>query len=301
MYEEHLELFWTLKELDFGPDLKDWKKLNDNEKHFVKHVLAFFAASDGIVNENLCTRFYSEVQIPEARQFYSFQILIEAIHSQTYAELINTFVSDDAEKDYLFNAVETMPIVKKKAEWAMKHINSSESFAQRLMAFSAVEGIFFSSSFCSIYWLADRGLMTQGLKTSNEFIARDEGLHTDFAILIHEHLQPENRITQEKIHEIYREAVEIECEFATEALPVSLIGMNSDHMQEYIKFCADRLLEQAGFEELYGANNPFAFMEKISLQTKTNFHERRVSDYKIGSSMTEEEKRISDFDIFDDF
>lgn len=289
MYQEHLDLFWTLKELEFDKDKKDWALLNDGEKHFVKYVLAFFAASDGIVNENLTTRFSNEVQIPEARQFYAVQILMEAIHSETYAELINTFVSDSKEKENLFNAIQTIPIVREKAQWAIKWIESSASFAERLLAFAAVEGIFFSSSFCAIYWLKDRGLMCQGLGKSNTFIARDEGIHTDFAILLHNHLQQENRLPEERAIQIFTEAVEIECRFASEAVPVSLIGMNAEHMQEYIRYCADRLMLQAGFSKIFNAKNPFVFMEKISMSSKPNFHEEKSAEYTIGANMTKEE------------
>lgn len=298
MYKKHENLFWTLEELEFGSDIQDWKKLNDNEKHFLKSVLAFFAASDGIVNENLCTRFCNEVQAIEALYFYMFQMAIENIHSETYSELINTFVKDEEEKDFLFNAIETMPIVKKKAKWAFKHIESQEKFAHRLLAFAAVEGIFFSSSFCSIYWLADRGLMVSGLKKSNEFIARDEALHTNFAIALHRHLQPENRLDKETAHEIFREAAEIEFEFAKDALPVSMIGMNCDKMIEYIKFCTDRLSQQAGFGKIYNARNPFLFMEKINLQSKANFHEQKESNYQMGTEMTREELEIAFEEFF---
>ena len=284
MYKDSEALFWTAEEIDLSADLKDWKSLKDGEKHFTKHVLAFFATSDGIVNENLAARFYKEIQIPEARAFYSMQMIIETIHAETYSLLIDTYINDQTEKDRLFKSIETMPIIRKKADWALKWVDSDASFAERLMAFACVEGIFFSSSFCSIYWLKDRGLMP-GLSFSNELISRDEGIHTDFAILLHNHLQSENRISKKRIEELVLEAVEIECEFAKESLPVSLIGMNSNHMEQYIKFCADRLLVQAGFNKIYFTPNPFPFMERISLQNKTNFHESRVAEYrKFGDS-----------------
>lgn len=291
MYKESESLFWTAEEIDLSGDLNHWRnKLNDNERHFVKHILAFFAASDGIVNENLAVRFYNDVQSAEARAFYSMQMLIETIHSETYSLLIDTYITDNKEKDYLFDAIETMPIVRKKADWALKWLSSDASFAERLLAFAAVEGIFFSSSFCSIYWLKDRGLMP-GLGFSNELISRDEGIHTDFAIMLHNHLQKENRADPERVRQIFSEAVEIECEFASEALPVSLIGMNADQMQQYIKFVADRLIQQAGGEKLFLVKNPFDFMERISLQNKTNFHEKKVSEYRktgVGASVKEQ-------------
>lgn len=294
MFKESEALFWTAEEIDLSSDPNHWKnKLNDNERHFVKHVLAFFAASDGIVNENLAIRFYNDVQSPEARAFYSMQMLIETIHSETYSLLIDTYITDQKEKTHLLEAVETMPIITKKAQWALKWLTSDASFAERLMAFAAVEGIFFSSSFCSIYWLKDRGLMP-GLSFSNELISRDEGIHTDFAIMLHDHLQDENMISGERIQQIFSEAVEIECEFASESLPVSLIGMNADQMQQYIKFVADRLLQQAGADKLYHVRNPFGFMEKIALAGKTNFHERRVSEYrKTGVGFSAKQQQIS--------
>ena len=238
MYKKHLAVFWTVEEIDLVPDKVDWEKLNDSERHFVTHVLAFFAASDGIVNENLAVRFYNEIQIPEARQFYSIQILIEAIHSEMYSLLIDTYIQDVKEKDKLFNALETLPAIAKKAQWAMKWMGSQASFAERLIAFCAVEGIFFSGSFCAIFWLKKRGLMP-GLCTSNEFISRDEGLHCEFAGLLHQHLQSENQCPPESIRSIVIEAVEIEKEFITDALPVSLIGMNAEMMKQYIEYVAD--------------------------------------------------------------
>lgn len=287
-YKDSEALFWTAEEIDLSSDVAHWKKLNKDEQHFIKYVLAFFAASDGIVNENLASRFATEIQIAEARAFYTMQMLIETIHSETYSLLIDTYITDEVEKNNLFRAIETVPIIKKKAEWALKWMNSDRPFAERLMAFAAVEGIFFSSSFCAIYWLKDRGLMP-GLSFSNELISRDEGIHTDAAILIHQHLLPKNRISKESMNEIIKEATEIECEFATEALPVSLIGMNSELMMQYIKFVADRLLSQVGLSKLYNVTNPFSFMERIALQNKTNFHEKKVAEYRkagVGAGMT---------------
>ena len=279
MYKKAEQSFWTAEEVDLHADLKDWERLKDGEKHFIKHVLAFFAASDGIVNENLAVNFMREIQVPEARCFYGFQIMMENIHSEMYSLLIDTYIKDPVEKKYLFNAIETVPCVKKKADWALKYINNG-SFAERLVAFAAVEGIFFSGSFCSIFWLKKRGLMP-GLSTSNEFISRDEGMHCDFACLLYSML--ENKLSQERIYSIMKDAVENEHEFVTDALPVSLIGMNSKMMCQYIEFVADRLLEALGYPKLYNSTNPFDFMEMISLQGKTNFFEKRVSEYKKAS------------------
>jgi len=279
IYKDHEALFWTAEEIDLSSDIADWRSLNDGERHFIKHVLAFFAASDGIVNENLAINFYTDVQIPEARAYYTMQMLIETIHSETYSLLIDTYINDEKEKLHLLQAIDTMPIITKKGEWALRWISKKTTFAERLMAFAAVEGIFFSSSFCSIYWLKDRGLMP-GLSFSNELISRDEGIHTDFAILLHNTLQKENRISEERIQQIFGEAAELECEFATEALPVSMIGMNEKQMQQYIQFVTDRLLVQAGASKLYNVTNPFPFMERIALQNKTNFHEKKVAEYR---------------------
>lgn len=278
MYKKHMAVFWTAEEIDLVPDLADWEKLNSDEKHFIKHILAFFAASDGIVNENLAVRFYNDVQIPEARCFYGFQIAMENIHSETYSLLIDTYIKDNAEKDKLFKAVQTLPPVGKKAKWAMNWIGSKASFAERLVAFAAVEGIFFSGSFCSIFWLKKRGLMP-GLCTSNEFISRDEGLHCEFACLMHSMLPEEEQASKETIRAIVEEAVAIEKEFIMEALPVSLIGMNADLMGQYIEFVADHWLGQLGCQPLYNTPNPFDWMELISLEGKTNFFEKRVSEY----------------------
>ena len=289
MYKKHLAVFWTVEEIDLVPDLVDWEKLSGDEKHFVSHVLAFFAASDGIVNENLAVRFYNEIQIPEARQFYSIQILIEAIHSEMYSLLIDTYIKDGAEKNKLFNALETLPAVARKAQWAMKWMGSNASFSERLIAFCAVEGIFFSGSFCAIFWLKKRGLMS-GLCTSNEFISRDEGLHCEFAGLLHEHLQKENRCPPEAIKSIITEAVEIEKEFITSALPVSLIGMNAEMMKQYIEYVADFWLTYLGQKKVYNVENPFDWMELISLEGKTNFFEKRVSEYQKAGVMNNTKK-----------
>lgn len=278
MYKTSEAAFWTAEEVDLVQDLIDWeRKLNDDEKHFIKYVLAFFAASDGIVNENLAVNFLSEVQYPEARCFYGFQTMMENIHSEVYSLLIDTYIKDSDEKDKLFNAIDTVPAVAKKAEWAIKWIGS-DNFAERLIAFAAVEGIFFSGSFCSIFWLKKRGLMP-GLAFSNELISRDEGMHTDFACLLHNN-HVENKVSEERIKEILSSALEIEKEFITEALPVRLIGMNSDLMKQYLEFVTDRLLISLGCTKMYNAENPFDFMVNIALDTKTNFFEKRVSSYQ---------------------
>ena len=287
-YKNHVSVFWTTEEIDLAKDMKDWEKLTPNEQHFIKNVLAFFAGSDGIIQENIAARFMNEVQLSEARQFYSVQLMMEAIHSETYSLLIDTYIEDKSEKLHLFQAIQTIPCVKKKAEWAQKWIASqNENFATRLVAFAVVEGIFFSGSFCAIYWLKERGLMP-GLTTSNEFIARDEVLHTDFACGLYEEIV--RKLSKEKAHHIIREAVEIEQQFITESLPCSLIGMNSSLMTEYIKFVADRLSSQLGYGKIYSANNPFDFMERISLEGKDNFFEKRVTSYaKSGVGKTEEQ------------
>jgi ribonucleoside-diphosphate reductase beta chain len=295
MYKKHEQGFWTAEEIDLYADLKDWERLNDGERHFIKHVLAFFAASDGIVNENLAVNFMSEVQLPEARCFYGFQIMMENIHSEMYSLLIDTYIKDPEEKRFLFNAIETVPCVKKKAEWALRWIKKG-TFAERLVAFAAVEGIFFSGSFCSIFWLKKRGLMP-GLSTSNEFIARDEGLHCDFACLLYGML--ENKLTREQVTQIISDAVKCEHEFVTDALPVSLIGMNAKLMCQYIEFVADRLLVALGYPKIYNAANPFDFMEMISLEGKTNFFEKRVSEYKKAGVNTT--KEMQQFSMDEDF
>lgn len=335
-YKKHEGLFWTTEELRLSDDLIDWNtKLNDNEKFFIKNVLAFFASSDGIVNENLVLNFYNEVEIAEARNFYSMQILIEAIHNETYSVLIDTYVSNEEEKANLFNAIETIPAVKRKADWAMKWIengstlvegipvkymekfkemyNNKEldmetkealgflvkerpSFAQRLLAFVCVEGLFFSGSFCAIYWLKSRGLMP-GLCTSNDFISRDENIHTEFAIELYKML--DNKLTTEKVHELFNDAVEIETEFITESLPVSLLGMNCNLMTQYIKYVADRWLVLLDYPKLYNAVNPFTFMELISMTSKTNFFEHKETNYQRPSVNTTEKEKTLEFDDFD--
>ncbi|KAK9473102.1 ribonucleotide reductase [Dipodascopsis tothii] len=279
MYKKAEASFWTAEEIDLGKDMNDWEhRLNDEERYFISHVLAFFAASDGIVNENLVERFSNEVQIPEARCFYGFQIMIENIHSETYSLLIDTYIKDPSERQYLFDAIETIPCIKKKADWALRWIADKDSlFGERLIAFAAVEGIFFSGSFASIFWLKKRGLMP-GLTFSNELISRDEGLHTDFACLLFSHLQ--NRPSKAVVERVITEAVTIEQEFLTESLPVALLGMNAKLMKQYIEFVADRLLVALGNPKIYNVSNPFDFMENISLAGKTNFFEKRVSDYQ---------------------
>lgn len=289
MYKKAEASFWTAEEIDLSHDQTDWEKLNDNERHFISHVLAFFAASDGIVNENLAVRFSNEVQIPEARCFYGFQIAMENIHSETYSLLIDTYIKDPVQKDKLFNAFETVPAVKKKADWALKWINNTSSFAERLVAFAAVEGIFFSGSFCSIFWLKKRGLMP-GLTFSNELISRDEGLHCDFACLLYSML--ENKLSQDTIHKIIGDAVTIEKEFICEALPVNLIGMNSEMMSQYIEFVADRSLQSLGYDKMYNTKNPFDWMELISLQGKTNFFEKRVAEYQKAGVMNDKADQV---------
>lgn len=290
-YKEAEASFWTAEEIDLSGDLTDWNKLNVNEKHFISNVLAFFAASDGIVGENLALRFYGDVGLPEARAFYGFQLMMEGIHSETYSLLIDTYIKDEEEKNRLFKAINTIPIVKKKADWALKWIESGATFEERLVAFSIVEGIFFSSSFCSIYWLKKRGLMP-GLGFSNELISRDEGMHTDFACLLYS--LSDDKLIQERVYEIIDEAVKIECEFATDSLPVELIGMNSKLMTQYIKYIADRLLISLGYDKIYGDLNPFDFMEMISLQNKGNFFEKRIAEYsKAGVGRTKEQNTIS--------
>ncbi len=335
-YKKHISSFWVVEEVRLSDDLEDWKRLSDNERHFIKSVLAFFASSDGIVNENLVANFYSEIEIAEVRQFYSIQMLMEAIHSEQYSLLIDTYVTDTAEKNRLFKAIENVPSIKKKAEWAIKWIEEGNSIkniipkdflnslqklqneiqnseyknaldyitkerpnlAQRLLAFICVEGIFFSGSFCAIYWLKARGLLP-GLATANQFIARDENLHVEFAIELFKTLGLNKQISKEKVLQIVKEAVIIEKEFITESLPVSLIGMNCTLMKEYIEYVADRWLVLLGYEKIYNASNPFSFMELISVNDKTNFFESNVSSYQKASVGTTEEQRI--FTLQDDF
>jgi len=298
MYKKQEASIWTAEELDLSPDISDWNnKLNDDERYFIKHVLAFFAASDGIVNENLAENFLSEVQYTEAKFFYGFQVMMENIHSETYSLLIDTYIKDSKEKDYLFNALETFDPVKKKAEWALRWIDNG-SYAERLIAFAAVEGIFFSGSFCSIFWLKKRGLMP-GLTFSNELISRDEGLHCDFACLLYNnHLI--NKLPKEQIKMIISDAVEIEKEFVVESLPVKLIGMNSDLMCRYIEFVADRLLVELGNEKIYNVTNPFDFMDMINLQGKTNFFEKRVGEYQKAGVMNSDSDN-KEFKMDEDF
>lgn len=299
MYKKAEASFWTAEEVDLSSDLSHWEKLSADEKHFVSHVLAFFAASDGIVMENLGLRFMTEVQIPEARAFYGFQIAIENVHSEMYSLLIDTYIRDSSEKSRLFRAIETVPCVKAKADWALKWIASDNSFASRLVAFAAVEGIFFSGSFCAIYWLKKRGLMP-GLTFSNELISRDEGLHTDFAVLLHSLLR--DQLSKDLIKEIIVEAVEIEKGFVCDSLPCSLIGMNGGMMSTYIEFVADLLLSKLGCPKVFGVQCPFDFMEQISLQGKTNFFEKRVGEYQKASVMsTQQGSGGFSFSTTDDF
>lgn len=296
-YKKAEASFWTAEEIDLDADISDWEnKLNDNERHFIKHVLAFFAASDGIVNENLAENFVNEVQYTEAKFFYGFQIMMENIHSETYSLLIDTLIKDKKEKDTLFNAIDTLDCVKKKAEWALRWIEKG-SFAERIVAFAAVEGIFFSGSFCSIFWLKKRGLMP-GLSFSNELISRDEGLHCDFACLLYtDHIK--NKLDESTVKRIILDAVEIEKEFVSDALPVNLIGMNSELMCQYIEFVADRLLGELGYDKVFKAKNPFDFMEMISLQGKTNFFEKRVAEYQKAGVMSGKENNT--FSLDEDF
>merc|ERR1719372_9790 len=277
MYKKHEASFWTAEEIDLSSDQKGWENLTDSERHFVKHVLAFFAASDGIVCENLASQFSTEIQIPEARAFYGFQMAMENIHSETYSLLIEQYIRDPAEKDKIFDAIHTMPAVQEKAEWAVQWMNGENSFAERVLAFAAVEGILFSGSFCAIYWLKKRGLMP-GLTFSNELVSRDEGLHAEFACLLYRKL--ENRLPDSVVHDVIKGAVAAERRFICDALSCDLIGMNSELMTRYIEFVADRLLSALGHPKLYNASNPFDWMELISLQGKTNFFEKRVGDYQ---------------------
>jgi ribonucleoside-diphosphate reductase subunit M2 len=295
MYKKQVECFWRAEEIDLTKDLAYWDTLEAGEKHFVSMILAFFAASDGIVLENLASRFMSDVQVSEARSFYGFQIAMENIHSETYSLLIETYIKDKEEKSKLFNAIENFPCIKKKSDWAQKWIHDNRSsFATRLVAFACVEGIFFSGAFCSIYWLKKRGLMP-GLTFSNELISRDEALHCEFAVLLYSKLV--KKIDKNRIHEIIKEAVEIEIEFICQALPCKLIGMNSDLMTQYIKFVADRLVVQLGYKKIYNAANPFDFMELISLEGKTNFFEKRNDSYALANKTVSEDV----FNLSDDF
>ena len=295
MYKKQEDLFWRAEEIDLSKDNKDWETLTDDEKHFISMILAFFAASDGIVLENLGVRFMNEVQLSEARAFYGLQIAMENIHSITYSTLIDTYIKDRSQKEKLFNALHDYECIKKKGDWAIKWINDKKSnFATRLVAFACVEGIFFSGAFCAIYWLKKRGLMP-GLTFSNELISRDEALHTEFAVLLHNKL--EKPLRKQKIHEIISEAVSIELEFINDALPCRLIGMNQVLMKQYIEFVADRLSLQLGGDKIYESKNPFEWMENISIETKTNFFEDRVSEY----SLTTKDSKLNSFEFGDDF
>merc|ERR1711937_673438 len=297
MYKKHEASFWTAEEVDLSQDNKDWDKLTDAERHFIKHVLAFFAAPDGIVLENLASQFSTEVQIPAARAFYGFQMAMENIHSETYSLLIEQYIRDPAEKEKIFDAIHTMPAVRDKAEWAIGWMNHENSFPERIIAFAAVEGILFSGSFCAIYWLKKRGLMP-GLTFSNELISRDEGLHAEFACLLYGMLQ--HKLPEDVVHEIIRGAVRVEREFICEALSCDLIGMNNDLMTEYIEFVADRLLVALGHSKMFNSKNPFDWMELISLQGKTNFFEKRVGEYQkagVMASGAQEESKAFALDV----
>ena len=295
MYKKQVDCFWRAEEVDLSKDLKDWQTLNKDEKHFVKMILAFFAASDGIVLENLGLRFMTEVQLSEARAFYGFQIAMENIHSRMYSQLIDTYIDDREEKQKMFEALNNYDCIKKKADWAKKWINDNRSsFATRLVAFACVEGIFFSGAFCSIFWLKKRGLLP-GLTFSNELISRDEALHTEFAVHLYSKLN--KQINKARIIDIIKEAVEIEKEFINEALPCRLIGMNSSLMSQYIEFIADRLSVQLGYDKIYNSTNPFEFMELISVESKTNFFEKRVSEYALADKTQDENV----FDLHEDF
>jgi ribonucleoside-diphosphate reductase beta chain len=298
MYKQEEASFWTAEEIDLTQDLTDWTKLNDGERHFISHVLAFFAASDGIVNENLAQSFLEKVQYAEAKCFYGFQIMMENIHSETYSLLIDTYIKNPQEKDKLFNALETVPAVAKKANWALRWIDNG-SFVERLLAFACVEGIFFSGSFCSIFWLKKRGLMP-GLSFSNELISRDEGLHRDFACMIYTKYIV-NKLPDEQVYEMVRDAVKIEQEFVTDAIPVDLIGMNAKLMSQYIEFVADHLLVSLGLKKIYNVTNPFDFMEMISLQGKTNFFEKRVAEYQKTGVMGNNREQQHKFSMDEDF
>jgi ribonucleoside-diphosphate reductase beta chain len=299
MYKQEEASFWTAEEIDLSQDLVHWAALNDGERHFISHILAFFAASDGIVNENLAQTFLEKVQYAEAKCFYGFQIMMENIHSETYSLLIDTYIKNPQEKDKLFNALETVPCVAKKADWALRWIDNG-SFVERLLAFACVEGIFFSGSFCSIFWLKKRGLMP-GLTFSNELISRDEGLHRDFACMIYtKHIV--NKLPQEQVYAMVKDAVAIEKEFVTDALPVDLIGMNAKLMGQYIEFVADHLLVTLGLQKIYNTTNPFDFMEMISLQGKTNFFEKRVAEYqKTGVMNKVDRDQQHKFSVDEDF
>jgi len=293
-YKNQQKAIWTADEIDYLADLNDWDTLKPEEKTFIENILAFFAGSDGIVLENLVTKFCKEIQIPEVRSAYTFQAYMENVHSEVYSLLIDTYIKDNKRKEECFNAIETIPAIKKKADWALKWINDDKSFAERLVAFSIVEGVFFSGSFCAIFWLKSKGKMVKSLGKSNELIARDEGMHTDFAVLLYSKLI--NKLDKEVIYDIIKEAVNIEKEFICDSLKCKLIGMNSDLMSEYIEFVADRLLTQLGYDKYYNTSNPFGFMNAMNLDGKTNFFEQRVTEYRI-----EQDASMNDFVIDDDF
>lgn len=298
-YKKAEASFWTAEEIDLNKDLKDWENLKPEEKHFISYILGFFAGSDGIVMENLSINFMNEVKLSEARCFYAFQMMMENIHSETYSLLIDTYISDSQEKHKLLNAIDTIPCVTKKADWAIKWIQEEKnSFAMRLLAFAAVEGIFFSGSFCAIFWLKKRGIMP-GLTFSNELISRDEGMHTDFAVLLYSKIQ--NRILEEDVHNMYKEAVEIEKEFILDSLPCRLIGMNAELMSQYIEYVADRLLQQLGYSKIWNSKNPFDFMEMCSLTAKTNFFEKRVSEYQLKNVLYQDTNGTNDVSFEADF
>jgi ribonucleoside-diphosphate reductase subunit M2 len=295
MYKRQVDCFWRAEEVDLSKDLNDWDKLTNDEQHFIKMIIAFFAGSDGLVLENLASRFMNEVQVSEVRAFYGFQIAMENIHSETYSLLIDTYIRDSEEKTKLFHAIENYPCIQKKADWAKKWIaDKRSSFATRLVAFAVIEGIFFSGAFCAIYWLKKRGLM-YGLTFSNELISRDEALHTEFAVLLYSKL--EKKLNKKRIHEIVKDAVEIEKEFINEAIPCRMIGMNANLMSQYIEFVADRLCLQLGYDKIYNATNPFDFMELISMETKTNFFESKVSEYALANKSVDKDI----FEFGDDF
>jgi ribonucleoside-diphosphate reductase beta chain len=297
LYKESLASFWTVEECDLTQDTFDWKeKLNDNERYFLKNILAFFASSDGIVNENLAINFYNEIQIPEARNLYATQLLIEAVHSELYSLLIETYITDSQEKLKLFNSIETNSIVKKKADWALKWVNSDSSFAERILAFGVIEGVFFSGSFCAIFWLKTRGLMP-GLSLSNQFISRDEAMHCRTCVLLYSKL--EQKLPEAMVHALFKEAYLIEKEFITESIPVSLIGMNAKLMIQYIEFVVDYWLVELGYNKLFNSKNPFSFMDYISLENKQNFFENRVTNYSKAGADTTQDKMV--FSMDEDF
>jgi|TARA_Y100000389_G_scaffold60547_1_gene56701 ribonucleoside-diphosphate reductase subunit M2 len=299
MYKKQLDCFWRVDEVDLSKDLKCWDTLNKDEKYFISMILAFFAASDGIVVENLGVRFMSDIQVSEARAFYAFQIAMETIHSEMYSLLIEKYIGDREEKSKLFNAINEFPCIKKKGDWAIKWIQDRRSsFASRLVAFACVEGIFFSGAFCAIYWLKQRGLMP-GLTFSNELISRDEALHTEFAVLLYNKLV--KKLDKKRVNEIIKEAVELEKEFIVSALPCRLVGMNGELMSQYIEFVADRLIVQLGYDKIYGSSNPFSFMEMISMEGKTNFFEKRVGEYALANKVKEEDNDMNIFDLTDEF